>query len=726
MAESRASIVINAVDNTKIAINSVKSNLGALSAAGSSVTSVLSGLGLALSSGSIIAAIKSTADYADEMGKAAAKIGTTTEALSGLKYAGDLADVSFEQLQTGLAKLAKASEDFRDGSKSAVDTFTKLGIDPTQFNDTSKLLEVVAERFSKLEDGARKTAVAQELFGKSGAQLIPLLNSGAEGLRMAADEAARFGLIISEEAAKSAEEFNDNMTRLSTASKGLTYELGNQFLPALTDITSAMVEAAKESGLLMAAWVGLGGVMANALGLDPRSQAKDRLAEINREVSQIQGKLAGGMKSTTTNGLIPYTQAEIDEMVLSLKNLGIEAANLNEYVNPTAKPAANKPNKSDSDLGIVPATEKKSTGKTYAQQYAEDVASLMQAFQAATIPAQSVSEKLQDQLNAYTTINPAIRAYLQSIIDQTKATEDLAASIELNNSVMEATQQYDDAAANNARAISESYNAILQETQDFNTALIKDDQERAKAQLEIEHNRRIERIAMMQAEQEDIDLLLDAENDRFAAAQRALAAEATRSKGYMKDLGATFSSAFEDAIAGGKRFTDVLSGLASDIERILTRRFITDPLMKGLESLVIDPLSKAFGGIFANANGGVYSGAGISAYSGQIVSSPTVFPFAKGIGLMGEAGPEAIMPLRRGADGKLGVAGGGSNVTVNVFEAPGTKANVQQEQGADGQLNIKVVVEQLYGMMGRDISRGTGLAPVIERRYGLNRVSGGA
>ena len=69
---------------------------------------------------------------------------------------------------------------------------------------------------------------------------------------------------------------------------------------------------------------------------------------------------------------------------------------------------------------------------------------------------------------------------------------------------------------------------------------------------------------------------------------------------------------------------------------------------------------------------------------GGIVNRPTLFPFAKGIGLMGEAGPEAIMPLRRGADGKLGVAGGGGgSTTINVsVDAKGTSVQGDGSQGA--------------------------------------------
>ncbi|EBI1907121.1 phage tail tape measure protein [Salmonella enterica] len=64
--------------------------------------------------------------------------------------------------------------------------------------------------------------------------------------------------------------------------------------------------------------------------------------------------------------------------------------------------------------------------------------------------------------------------------------------------------------------------------------------------------------------------------------------------------------------------------------------------------------------VIPNADGGVYRSAGLSQYSGSIVNRPTFFAFAKGAGVMGEAGPEAILPLRRGADGKLGVVAAGS------------------------------------------------------------------
>jgi phage-related minor tail protein len=119
----------------------------------------------------------------------------------------------------------------------------------------------------------------------------------------------------------------------------------------------------------------------------------------------------------------------------------------------------------------------------------------------------------------------------------------------------------------------------------------------------------------------------------------------------------------------------------------------------------------------------VFSSPGLSAYSGSIVSSPTVFPFASGIGLMGEAGAEAIMPLKRGKDGKLGIAGGGSTVIVNIIESPdkGGQTNMRNE---GGESILDVFVDKVKSSISRDISRGDGIAIPLERRYALNPAAG--
>lgn len=99
-----------------------------------------------------------------------------------------------------------------------------------------------------------------------------------------------------------------------------------------------------------------------------------------------------------------------------------------------------------------------------------------------------------------------------------------------------------------------------------------------------------------------------------------------------------------------------------------------------------------------NANGGVYSSPSLSTYSGQIVTQPTMFAFAKGAGIMGEAGPEAILPLSRGADGKLGVKAGGSGGDVNIttvvnVDSSGASKSTTDGSGADAGRQLGKIVE---------------------------------
>lgn len=199
-------------------------------------------------------ALKQSIDAMDDLSKSAQKVGTTTEALSALQYAASLADVSTEELTLSMGKLAKSAA---DGNEA----FAAMGIKTTDtagnLKDTSQLMTEVAGKFAAYKDGAEKTALAQEIFGKSGAKLIPLLNSGADGLAEMADEAERLGLIVSGDTGKAAEEFNDTLTRLGAVGRGVANQMAAELLPTLQTVSDYLLENSKDSGVLAAAFSGL-------------------------------------------------------------------------------------------------------------------------------------------------------------------------------------------------------------------------------------------------------------------------------------------------------------------------------------------------------------------------------------------------------------------------------------------------------------------------------------
>ncbi|MEM1307267.1 MAG: phage tail tape measure protein [Pseudomonadota bacterium] len=162
----------------------------------------------------------------------------------------------------------------------------------------------------------------------------------------------------------------------------------------------------------------------------------------------------------------------------------------------------------------------------------------------------------------------------------------------------------------------------------------------------------------------------------YRADTRALTQQLQSAERLASSFGRTLTTAFADIVVKGKSVSDTLKSMALRLSELALKA-----ALKPLENLFSNAAGGLFGGLFGGsapaftpfAKGGVVSnGLPIPFARGGVVASPVTFPLAGGrAGLMGEAGPEAIMPLRRGADGRLGVAaagggGGGVNVTFNV------------------------------------------------------------
>ena len=166
-----------------------------------------------------------------------------------------------------------------------------------------------------------------------------------------------------------------------------------------------------------------------------------------------------------------------------------------------------------------------------------------------------------------------------------------------------------------------------------------------------------------------------------------------------KDSIKSVGEAFGDVVVKGiKGMEDalvdfVMKGTISF--RNLANSIISDMARIAIQQTITKPFTNWFSGLFENADGNAFVNGKVQKYAyGGVVNKPTLFPMANGMGLMGEAGAEAILPLKRGSDGKLGVKaqGGGTNIVVNV-DASGSSVEGDETEGRALGLALSVAIE---------------------------------
>ncbi|HEX7123451.1 MAG TPA: hypothetical protein VF178_13830 [Gemmatimonadaceae bacterium] len=254
MANNRAQILISAVDQTRGAFDSIKRNLGDLGNAARSLKGVLGTLGVALSAAGLGAMVKSALDSADALSKLSQRVGITVESLSLLMPAAELSGVSAEKFEGGLRRLAARMLEAATGSAEAARGFEALGVafrnQDGSLRATDQVLLDLADRFKTMPDGAEKTALAMQVFGKSGADLIPFLNQGRDGVEALTAEMQALGLQIGGDTAAQAEVFNDALAKVRMAVGSIANRVIEDFLPAMNQMAEGMVESAKQGGTL--------------------------------------------------------------------------------------------------------------------------------------------------------------------------------------------------------------------------------------------------------------------------------------------------------------------------------------------------------------------------------------------------------------------------------------------------------------------------------------------
>ncbi len=190
--------------------------------------------------GAVFSAGKSIADYAGSVKDASDSTGVNTEAWQKMTYAAKISGIEQEKLMTSMVKFDKVLTDAAGGSKTAGQIFKDLGISIKDASGKMRapeaVFEDVAELLANVEDGATKTAAACAFFGKSGAELLPMLNEGRNGLQGLYRTAEETGNVLANETLTAADEFGKSLDAVKLQAQGVMLQLGSALIPVLSEM----------------------------------------------------------------------------------------------------------------------------------------------------------------------------------------------------------------------------------------------------------------------------------------------------------------------------------------------------------------------------------------------------------------------------------------------------------------------------------------------------------
>lgn len=341
-------------------------------------------------------------------------------------------------------------------------------------------------------------------------------------------------------------------------------------------------------------------------------------------------------------------------------------------------------------------------------------------------------------------VKDQLSAQLQENVSLEKANQQRQLAVKLQEQTRDAVKQTSALQLEQSNKLAEmslsqpAYEQILEEQK------IREDFTQRRVQLEQEVTDKnsalyTQQTAFLASEQQkQLDIVRSSADERAKAEgsyslgfRKGVSDWVTTSKNayaQMRDLAVSSFDAMADGVAtfattGKFNFSSFATSVIADLIKIQTR-MAASSLLSSLFGIGMSAAGAAAGGAASgsggatgdmgmgtgwqnyvpNAKGGVYASPSLSAFSGQIVDRPTTFAFAKGAGLMGEAGPEAIMPLKRGADGSLGVRMVGANQQA-VSTAPQVTIHI------DGSGNTATQATVGYEQFGADIGR------YVDQRY---------
>ena len=236
----------------------VERNAQAMQKAADLAGKALGALGVGLSLAAFTGFIRGAIDAADAAGKLSASTGIAVKDLAGLQMTYEQGGLGQDVFAKSTAKLSKA---IADGSVALDAMGVKTRDAAGNLRSTKDVIYEVSDKFADYADGANKAALAQEIFGKSGAEMIPLLNAGSAGMIAAQEAAEQLGLTISEGTAAKAAEFNDTLDTLQRGLGGVATRVAAELVPTLSTLAGELLTTTTNSGVLEGAASALSGAL---------------------------------------------------------------------------------------------------------------------------------------------------------------------------------------------------------------------------------------------------------------------------------------------------------------------------------------------------------------------------------------------------------------------------------------------------------------------------------
>lgn len=250
-------------DKIDAALKSIRGKLNSFAKGTAAIGAGLTAGGAALV-GPLLAAANTFAEVGAPLKDVADRTGVAASKLSELSFAANQSGTSIGAVEKGLNKMAKVLYSADEESKNAVDSLGDLGLNIKALRDMKpdQQFEAIADALSRVEDPSKRSALAMQIFGGAGAELLPLLAGGSKGLADMAAEAHRLGVALDDDAIEAAAGLDDAMVAFWDTVKGVTVSIGAAVAGPLTSFLSVV------SGIVGAVsnWIAANGWVVQLVG----------------------------------------------------------------------------------------------------------------------------------------------------------------------------------------------------------------------------------------------------------------------------------------------------------------------------------------------------------------------------------------------------------------------------------------------------------------------------